>query len=663
MKKKILVTTVICLLLTHLSLVVFALEHRFDNKPIIVGGDEYFPPFEYVDTNGVYKGFNIDIMHAIAIEMGLDVEIHPQKWKDVRGALVAEEIDVIQGMSSTFEREKDISFSKPYLVASTAIFIDKENRYIKSLRDLQNKTVSVQEEDVANELVATIPGVKVIRMDSQYDALKELVNGQAVAYVGNRLTGLYSIQKYQYSGSVKVIGSPINPKDYCIGVKKGNDELLQVMDEGLEIIKRNGTYDKIYDKWFGEEIFSTKEALKNYIYMFLVALGVLAAIVFFNMRINKLLRAEVVKRTKEIEESDLFKEHIINSISGGLISFDTVGIVLSVNKNVSEICQINADTSLEKGIHETPFIEFIDMTSFFNALKTGQSYVACESTVSIGNRERLIEYNIFPIKDRDNIIRGITVTFTDITLSRLNTEQIKRRDKLESIGRLTANIAHEIRNPLTAIKTYIELIPRKINNQEFQKQIVKDVPQVIERLNGLITELLEYARPREAQKTLFALDRPIIEVMSLIEGEFKKNGIALNTKLTPNCYVLMDSQQFKQILINLLINGIEAVKHKEKPMIIIQSKKNDDGFFVEVIDNGVGIAEEDLSVIFEPFFTKKSGGTGLGLSIAQQLAEENGGLLTVRSIYGKGTNMRLFLPVAEENAGRIPNEKNIDSRR
>lgn len=647
MKRRIVILTVTLLLSMLCSSVVFGLDHNFDKEPIIVAGDEYFPPFEYVDTNGVYKGFNIDIMHAIAIEMGLDVEIHPRKWKDVRDALDSGEIDVIQGITYTVEREKDVSFSKPYLVSSMAIFIDKENGYIKSLRDLQNKTVSVQEEDVANELVATIPGVKVIRMDSQYDALKQLINGHAEAYVGNRLTGLYSIQKYQYSEQVKVIGSPINPKDYCIGVKKGNEDLLQVMDEGLEIIKRNGTYDKIYDKWFGEEIFSTREALKNYIYMFLVAVSVLAAIVFFNMRINKLLRAEVVKRTKEIEESDLFKEHIINSISGGLITFDTIGIVLSVNKNVSEICQIDANISVGLRIHETPFSDFIDTSSFFNALKTGESYVGCESTVSIGNRDRLMEYNIFPIKDADNIIRGITVTFRDVTLSRLNTEQIKRRDKFESIGRLTANIAHEIRNPLTAIKTYIELIPRKINNEAFQEQIVKDVPQVIERLNDLITELLEYARPREAQKTLFALDRPIIEVMSLIEGELRKNGIALDTKLTPNCYVLMDSQQFKQILINLLINAIEAVKHKDKPTIIIQSKKNDDGFIVEVIDNGVGIPEEDLSVIFEPFFTKKSSGTGLGLSIAQQLAEENGGLLTVRSIYEKGTNMRLFLPAPE----------------
>lgn len=627
---------------------VFATKNKFSQQPIIVGGDEYFPPFEYVDTNGVYKGFNIDIMHAIAIEMGLDVEIHPMKWKNVEMALVKGEIDVIQGITITDERRENISFSEPYLVLSLTIFIGKDNDYIKSLRDLENKTVSVQEKDVANELMATINGVKVIHAESQLRALQQLVNGRAEAYVGNRLTGLYSIQKYNYSDDVKMIGAPINPKDYSIAVRKGNEELLEVMGEGLEIIKKNGIYDKIYDKWFGEEIGSGKEALEKYIYIFLTAVMILFGAVLVNMRMNKLLRGEVNKRTKEIEQSNLFKEHIINSISGGLITFDTEGIVLSVNKNVSEMCEIEAHKLIGMRLRETPFIEFVDKDLFYDALATGKRYTNRESTVLLGGKSSIIEYNIFPIEDSENMIQGITVTFKDVTLIRQNMNQIKRRDKFESIGRLTANIAHEIRNPLTAIKTYIELIPKKMNNEAFQKQIVKDVPQVIERLNDLITELLEYARPREAQKSLFALDRPIVEVMSLVEGELRKNGIQLETQLLPSCLVKMDSQQLKQILINLVINSIEAVKNKEEPMIAIKTVKGEEGYYIEVIDNGIGIPAEDMGVIFEPFFTKKSSGTGLGLSVAQQLAEENDGLLTAESQVGQGTVMRLYLPLPDQ---------------
>lgn len=641
--------------------VIFAGTNQFDQETIIVGGDEYFPPFEYIDTNGVYKGFNIDIMHAIAIEMGLDIEIQPMKWKTVKVALEEGRIDAIQGITYTYEREKKIAFSEPYLVSSQTIFIPITNDYIKSLRDLHNKTISVQEKDVANEMVEKIVGVKILKADSQLEALEQLINGHADAYVGNKLTGLYSIQKYKYSDQVKMIGSPINPKDYGIGVKRGNEDLLEIMDEGLQIIKKNGSYDKIYDKWFGEEIVSTKDALKTYIYMFLAAVVALSLIVLVNMRMNSLLRNEVNKRTKEIAQSNVFKEHIIDSFSGGLMTFDIRGRVLSINKNVSKICQLDAATMLNKKLSETFIGEFVNETLFFSVLSSGDVYTNCESTVTISGHERIIEYNVFPIKDTDDLIQGVTITFDDITVRRENNEQIKRRDKFESIGRLTANIAHEIRNPLTAIKTYIELIPKKMNNLEFQEQIVKDVPQVIERLNDLITELLEYARPREAQKTLFPLDRPIVEVKSLIDGELNKNGIQLELDIIPECLVRMDSQQLKQILLNLLINSIEAVKNCALPKISIKTVRGEEGYYVEIIDNGIGIAKDDLTIIFEPFFTKKSSGTGLGLSIAQQLAEENDGLLTVESTQNVGTTMRLYLPLASANNGEL-NEKIINNR-
>jgi polar amino acid transport system substrate-binding protein len=641
---------------------VYMSNTTFEEEPIIIAGDEYFPPFEYVDTNGVYKGFNIDIMHAIAIEMGLDVEIHPMTWKNAKTALEAGEVDVIQGMTNTPERSKKILFSRPYLVSSQTIFIPKDNDYIKSLRDLNGKKIAVQAKDVANELVATIPGVEILKADTQLIALELLINGEADAYVGNRETGLYSIQKYKYYDMVKMIGSPINPKDYCIGVHQGNEELLSIMNQGLEIIMKNGTYDKIYNKWFGEEILSTKAALKKYIYAFLLAVFLLGGVVFINVRMNAHLRNEVDKRTRELKQSDLFKEHIINSISDGLITFDITGIVLSVNRNVSIVCQINAPSTIGLRLHETPFIEIVDKDLFYNALDTGEAYIRQEASVVIGNNKRIMEYSILPIKDSESKIQGITLTLNDVTMLHQNMEQIRRRDKFESIGRLTANIAHEIRNPLTAIKTYIELIPRKINNQAFQEQLVKDVPMVIERLNDMITELLEYARPREANKTPFALDRPIIEVMSLIEGEVNKNGIQIETELFKECYVKMDSQQFKQILINLLINAIEAVKDIEMPLITIKISKDESGFFVEITDNGIGISKEDMKIIFEPFFTKKVSGTGLGLSIAQQLAEENDGFLTAESTLGLGTTMRLYLPIYDEMRMETTNEKNINSR-
>ncbi len=622
----------------------FAVKRHYEDIPIVIGGDAYFPPFEYIDTNDVYKGFNIDIMHAIAIEMGLDIEIKPMMWKDVTHALQKGDIDVIQGIKYTEERSKIFTFSEPYLESSQSIFIAKDNDYIKSLDDLENKTIAIQENDVAGDIVASIKGVTVLEAKSQLEALQFLIDGRSDVYIGNRQTGLYSIQKYGYSSDVKVIGSPINPQKYGLAVKKGNEEVLYIFDEGLKIIKKNGTYDKIHDKWFGEEIYSTYEVLKNYLYMFGSVLFVLGIIVFFNVRLNRVLKIEVSKQVKEIEQSNLFKEHIINSIFSGLMTFDTKGTVLSVNKNVSEICKIDANAFVGENLEHTEFNDFIDMSLFKKALITGERFINCESQVTIENKERVIEYNIYPIKDTQDVLKGITVTFLDITLRKQNALQIQRKDKLESLGRLTANIAHEIRNPLTAIKTYIELIPKKMNNPEFQQQIVKDVPMVIERLNGLISELLEYAKPRVANKEVILLEKPILEVMSLIDGELHKHNIKVQSDFDAKYHVKIDVQQFKQILINLLINSIEAVKDSVYPAIAVRTYKRNNNIIIEVIDNGIGISREEIEFVFEPFYTKKANGTGLGLSIAQQLAHENEGQLTANSDQGIGTTMRLHLP-------------------
>jgi polar amino acid transport system substrate-binding protein len=648
----------ICIYATHT--VAFIEASNYVNESIVVAGDNYFPPFEYVDANGVYKGFNIDIIHAIAIEMGLDVNIVPMTWKEATERLESGQVDVVQGITDTEDRRTKFLFSQPHLTTSQVIFIAKDNDFIKTVKDLENRRVAIQESDVVIELLSDIEGIEIQKEENQLHALELLINGEADAYVGNRETGLYSIQKYGHYDQVKLIGSPMNSKKYCIAVRKDNEELIRILDEGLRIIKKNGTYKKIYNKWFGEEFISPLKLFKKYIYIVLIGALALIGISLFNVRMNHMLREQVDSRTRELIQSDLFKEHIINSISDGLITFDTNGVIQSLNKNVMEICMISKNKALGRSIHSVDFLDFVDKNLFREALISGKSYIRQEALIQLNGHSKIMEYNILPINDGTDVIQGITITFNDITIQRQHNEQIKRRDKFESIGRLTANIAHEIRNPLTAIKTYIELIPRKIDNKKFQEQIVQDVPQVIERLNGLITELLEYARPREANKTVFELDRPILEVMSLVEGEIRKNGIKLELDLNKNCCVKMDSQQLKQILINLIINSIEALKNEANPSLKIKMAKSEIGCFIEVTDNGIGIASDDIGVIFEPFFTKKTSGTGLGLSIAQQLAEENSGYLTPDSILGQGTTMRLYLPLYDQSMMEDEHEKSTN---
>ncbi len=646
MKRKILLILTLLFFISFQTQVTAAVQSKaYAGQTIVVGGDMYFPPFEYVDGSGTYKGFNIDIMHAIAIEMGLDIEIKPMTWKDAAESLQRGNIDVIQGIKYSKNREEIYAFSDPYLESSLAIFIAVDNTYIKSLEDLSGHVVSVQEYDVAYDAIKSSQDITVIAEPNQLEALRSLVKGEVAAFVGNRQTGLYSLQKYHYSDAVKVIGAPINPQPYGLAVQKGNDQLLEILNEGLRIIKRNGTYDKIHDKWFGVEIYSTREALKNYVYVFITVVSLLGVYGVSKAHMNRKLQKEVDRQVREVEQSNLFKEHIINSIFSGLMTMRTDGTILSINDNVEKICKCEAQTYVGQPYYEVPMCAFIDRTLFESIAETHGHVFNQESNLEIDGDMRVIEYNMSPIIDKSENLCGITVTFLDISLRRKNEAQIRRKDKMESLGQLTANIAHEIRNPLTAIKTYIELIPKKIDNAAFRSQLMQDVPAVIGRLNDLITELLEYAKPRVPNREIFYLVRPIEEVMHLIEGELIKHHVMYDADVDEGFKVYFDVQQLKQVLINLLINSIDAVKTRANAKIELRAYLKAQYVVLEVTDNGTGISEVDIEQIFEPFFTRRECGTGLGLSIAQQMIEENGGQISVQSRLGQGTTMKLYLPI------------------
>jgi polar amino acid transport system substrate-binding protein len=646
MKRKILLIFTVLIFLNFQAGISLAAQSKdYAGQTIVVGGDMYFPPFEYVDGSGTYKGFNIDIMHAIAIEMGLDIEIKPMTWKNAAESLQRGNIDVIQGIKYSKNREEIYAFSEPYIESSLAIFIAVDNTYIKSLEDLTGHVVSVQEYDVAYDAIKSSKDITIVAEPSQLEALRSLVKGEVTAFVGNRQTGLYSLQKYHYSDAVKVIGDPINPQPYGLAVQKGNEDLLNVLNEGLRIIKRNGTYDKIHDKWFGVEIYSTREALKNYLYVFITVASLLGLYAFSKAHMNRKLQKEVDRQVKEVEQSNLFKEHIINSIFSGLMTFSTQGIMMSVNEHVEKICKCDPQAYIGQVFSEIPMCAFIDKDLFKSIPQTHGRVFNQESTLEIDGAIRVIEYNMSPIIDKSEKLCGITVTFLDITLRRQNEAQIRRKDKMESLGKLTANIAHEIRNPLTSIKTYIELLPKKIDNAAFRTQLMQDVPAVISRLNDLITELLEYAKPRLPNRETFNLIRPVEEVMHLIEGELIKHRVDYHVDVEDRLEVYFDVQQLKQVLINLLINSIDAVKTREGARIELSAYPKAPYVVLEVKDNGIGISEEDIKQIFEPFFTNRQSGTGLGLSIAHQMIEENGGHISAQSSLGEKTTMTLYLPM------------------
>lgn len=502
-------------------------------KVLIVAGDENFPPYEFIDViDGVrvYRGFNVDLLKAVALSTGYEIQFRPMPWADALKALERGEVHAVEGMKYNRERDQAYDFSEAYMTNSLAIFVRKDMQAISSVSDLIGRKVAVQKDATAYDRLKN-QSIELVPTANQEEAIELLLNGQVEAAFGNQLTGQYILQRTKKHEYIKIVGGAIEPEGYSVAVRNG-DPILAVFDRGLREIKQNGTYDKIYAKWFGEPVDYPVQYYKRNFGFAMGAVIILVVIGVVVIQINLYLQREVKKRTREIQK-------------------------------------IN--------------------------------------------------------------------------------EELQRKDKLEALGKLVACMAHEIRTPLTSIKTFVELLPVKYDNPLFREKISQFVPQEIERLNNIVNDLLTYANPRKVEREYIGMKRLIDTVMVFFAHDIAKQGIDLTIDINEELQVCVDVPQMKQVMINILLNALQALRERENPCLTITSQLRDTCPCLIVTDNGGGITDQDIKFVFEPFFSTKTGGTGLGLFVSYQLARQNQVDILITSQEGRGTEVVLKFN-AQENA-------------
>jgi len=244
---------------------------------------------------------------------------------------------------------------------------------------------------------------------------------------------------------------------------------------------------------------------------------------------------------------------------------------------------------------------------------------------------------------------------------------IRRADRLASLGTLTAGLAHEIRNPLVAIKTLTQLLPERLDDEEFRDQFLKIAASEVDRISSLVNELLEFARPSDPKLELEDIDTILDGMILLVSTEMKKKQINIIKDYAPNLPSLhIDREQIKQVFLNILLNAIEATTENGKITVKTRSFMKPGGELylqIEFNDTGCGIPGEYIEDIFNPFFTTKSTGSGLGLSISNQIIQEHRGYIDVESQLGKGSSFFINLPVNKDYPKRrksdLENNQNI----
>jgi signal transduction histidine kinase len=236
-------------------------------------------------------------------------------------------------------------------------------------------------------------------------------------------------------------------------------------------------------------------------------------------------------------------------------------------------------------------------------------------------------------------------------------EQLARADRLATIGEMAAAMAHEIRNPLTGISGVLSVLSRDFSPDDSRREVVRQTRLLIERLNNTVEDVLHYSRPPSPQLQTVKLDDIIDRSLSLAEGEARKVGIHIVKEPTPGANPLpsvtvsADPHQMQQVVLNLILNAIQASTAGSQIAVRTLVAADNGGptsAAIEIEDHGKGMTPEEAAQAFQPFFSTKAHGTGLGLPIARQIVEQHRGHISLRSTRGQGTCVQVELPVSPD---------------
>ena len=343
----------------------FALTPVDSNKIYTVGGDYYYPPYEFLDDEGNPTGYNVELTEAIAEVMGLNIEIRLGNWSEMRTALETGEIDLLPGTVLTDERKRYFDFA-PHAIIHQSIFYRKGSRIAKNIEDLEGYEVVVQEAGSMHDNLVKHGGIKVVLTDTHANALRLLAAGHHDYAVVANLPGLYLGRKHRLSNIVTSGKTAVSFK-YGYAVKKGDAELLARLNEGLAILKNTGRYQEIYDTWLGvlePRGISFIGSLK----LSMVVVGPLLLIMGGILMWNRMLKREVANRTREIQ---LQEQQLIQADKMASLGILVSGVAHEIN-NPNSLVLLN-----------TPVI----MDSFEDLWPVLDDYYAVQGDFSVGGLE------------------------------------------------------------------------------------------------------------------------------------------------------------------------------------------------------------------------------------------------------------------------------------
>ncbi|HEY2101982.1 MAG TPA: ATP-binding protein, partial [Chthoniobacterales bacterium] len=357
------------------------------------------------------------------------------------------------------------------------------------------------------------------------------------------------------------------------------------------------------------------------------------------------------------QNAKIYNEILLQNLTTGVIAADADGHISVFNREAEKITGLSAKTMLGKTIFDLPssLCEVVQATLTSRERQEDREIYLRSASGGVYARASSSTFH-----GQDRQLLGALAVITDITALKRLELQIRRSDRLASLGTLSAGMAHEIKNPLVSIKTFAQLLPERYSDSDFRETFSNLIVHETDRIDSLVNQLLRFARPAKPLLRPMHVHEVLEKTLLLVQHRLYQKEIKLTRSWDAEVDTTRaDADQLEQVFLNFFLNAMDAMRRGGELTVATQIRSGDplvsqlsvagedahEALCISIRDTGDGIRAEDIPHVFDPFFTTKDYGTGLGLSVVHGIIEEHGGQIEVESELSKGTAFHIFLPL------------------
>lgn len=604
-------------------------EARLQKKPLLVGVYNN-PPLAFLNEfNNYNAGIIVDYLAQLAIELGSDILIKVFSEEALLTALENGDIDVAV-IEKTSQNSARFAVSQPLCVVKGKILV-KNSEGIQGIDDLAGKNLVTLKKDNKDGRIQKFfkdkSDVTFIQVENIYQCFALINNGLAVGFVGDDMEAAYFLNVTKRESKYTFLWPFLYQKEICLVTRQEDDVLLNALNKGILELKKKNLIAQTQYKWLGDYDLSTADLRQIYL-AYKILLGIILIVVVFSSW-NYVITQRVNARTRELYESKKELRLIIDTMKSGIMVIEGDSVIVECNKAIESLVGLSKEklqgekfTDFEKLI---PLLDEANMNKVFK-LKNSYYYVTSQQFAT----------------DKKLII------IEDYTEKYVHEKTARQEAKMIAVGRLSAGLAHEIRNPLGLIKSYIYII-EKYCQDKIGAHAISVINDSVTRINNLIENLLRFSKLSNDESNLVDIEKLLKVIIELVTKNISNKGITISSKVTGSHLrpIMMNEDMLKVILLNLINNSIDSFAgvEREEKRIELTFSVQERILKLKIKDNGCGIPQEILDNIFDPFYSTKDAGTGLGLYIVNTEVAKHDGTISVESVVGQGTEFEIVLPI------------------